>query len=88
MNGIINRMKDRLNKKPFTHDVVQDQETTNIEEWFHSHLPELQEEHGGKVVAIIEPGKFLVERHYIELIDELEKRDVDLNSVVITNVPR
>ncbi|MBS3782229.1 MAG: hypothetical protein KGY66_08035 [Candidatus Thermoplasmatota archaeon] len=67
---------------------MQDQNPTQIKEWFHSHLPEIQEEHGGKLLAIIEPDEFLVEQHYIELIDELEKKDVDLKSVIITNVPR
>jgi len=70
------------------HKVLRKKETNHIKEWFNSHFQEIQEDHGGKFIAVIEPGKILVKDRYIDLLQELEKKEVDLESVAISNVPR
>ncbi|MEF8834728.1 MAG: hypothetical protein V5A76_01085 [Candidatus Thermoplasmatota archaeon] len=63
-----------------------DQET-GLGEEFNSRFKEIQKRHAGKFLAIIDSDEILLNDNYVKLLRELEKKDVDLKSVTITNIP-
>ncbi len=68
-------------------EVIKDLNKDHLDEWFHSNLQEIQKDHGGKFIALLDSGETIVKEQYLELLKELKKRDIDSESVTITNVP-
>ncbi len=66
---------------------VIDRKGGHIKEWFESHYQEIREENDGKFLAVLEPDEFLAKKRYIDLIKELENKDVDLEKVTIAHIP-
>ena len=58
------------------------------EEWLNSNYKSLREEYSGKVVAIVEPDNIIVKDNHEELVKELEKKGIDIESVAVTNIPK
>jgi len=58
------------------------------EEWLNSNYKTLREEYSGKVVAIVEPDNVIVKDNHEELVKELEKKGIDIESVAVTNIPK
>ncbi len=67
--------------------LFEDKESNHINEWVQSNLKEIKEDYGGKFIAVLETEEILVKEQYVELLHELEKREVNLESVTITNIP-
>ena len=58
------------------------------EEWLNSNYKTLREEYSGKVVVIVEPDNVIVKDNHEELVKELEKKGIDIESVAVTNIPK
>ena len=69
-------------------NIDSDEKFTRNEEWLNSNYKELREKYSGKVLAVIEPDKFLVKSNYDELVEELEEKGIDFDLVAITNIPQ
>ncbi|MFW5945446.1 MAG: hypothetical protein ACOCTN_01050 [Candidatus Natronoplasma sp.] len=65
-----------------------DRKGGHIKEWFESHYQEIREENDGKFLAVLEPDEFLAKSRYNDLIEELEKKDVELEKVAIAHIPK
>lgn len=68
-------------------NLSQDQEN-GLDEGLNSRFQEIQKDHGGKFLAMIDSDETIVEDNYVELLRELENKGMDFETVTITNVPR
>ncbi len=58
------------------------------EKWLNSNYKRLREEYSGKVVAIVAPGNIIVKDNHEELVNALEEKGIDFESVAVTNIPK
>lgn len=58
-----------------------------IEGFIDSEFREIQHEHGGELIALMEPKRYVLGDDYIDLLNKLKDEDVDLHSVKIANIP-
>ncbi|MFP4142922.1 MAG: hypothetical protein ACLFSM_06750 [Thermoplasmata archaeon] len=59
-----------------------------VKEWFDSNYTQIQKEHPGEFMAILEPGEILVREEYLDLIADLREENVDLKRSILTNIPK
>ncbi len=60
----------------------------HIERSTGSQFEDIQHEHGGEFIALLKSKGYVLKDDYLELIDDLKDRDVELSTVNIANIPK